>query len=373
MSSISALPGASGVEPFYQRAMPRALPAGLIDERVYDPALDPAHVAQAAPGDVASEINVTASRSGNPADDEPFSFWDFLDVINPLQHIPGINTLYRELTGDTIKTPIKLIGATVLGGPVGFAAAMADSMIAEATGKDVGQHAMAMLKTDSAAPQAPTTAPVQYAYAPPAKTLAQHAAIAAREFVPDDPALTQAAQTQSQPPPSESQAIIQTAQIAAQANVFPTFKRTGSLGAASEADKAASETKVAAAQAAHASGQGRFMPLRRDGAVQAVGTRREAGATSMSELKARSKFAPGPVNVGGGALSPATLAAVTAAQAPTGESARVSAQTKTTAQAAYAYGRQQSAPNAAPAEVPAWFDQAMLGAIDKYKAMQAVP
>jgi hypothetical protein len=368
MTSIAAASVTSGAEPFYQRALPRALPAALISEEVYDPALDPANL----PNEVTVTATRAGSQSGNPADSEPFSFWDFLDIINPLQHIPGVNTLYRELTGDTIKTPIKLIGSTVLGGPIGFATAMADSMIAAATGKDIGQHAMALLKTDTPAPQPAVETPVQYAHAPPAryaytppqKTLAQHAAIAAREFVPDDPALMQTAQAAA--PPSESEAIIKTAQIAAQANVFPTFKRSGGLGALSEADKAASEQKATAAQAAHANGQMRFMPLRRDGFAQAVGTRRDAGVTSMSELKARSKFAPGPVNVGGAALSPATLAAVTAAQSPSGESTRVNAQT------AYAYGRRQSAPNAAPAEMPAWFDEAMLGAIDKYKAMQAV-
>ncbi len=28
------------------------------------------------------------------------SFWDFVDIVNPLQHVPVINTIYRELTGD---------------------------------------------------------------------------------------------------------------------------------------------------------------------------------------------------------------------------------------------------------------------------------
>jgi hypothetical protein len=30
-------------------------------------------------------------------------FWDFVDIVNPLQHIPVVNTIYRELTGDTVK------------------------------------------------------------------------------------------------------------------------------------------------------------------------------------------------------------------------------------------------------------------------------
>src|SRR3954464_5938704 len=26
-------------------------------------------------------------------------FWDFVDIVNPLQHIPVVSTIYRELTG----------------------------------------------------------------------------------------------------------------------------------------------------------------------------------------------------------------------------------------------------------------------------------
>ncbi|MGQ3031076.1 MAG: hypothetical protein ACT60Q_22290, partial [Ferrovibrionaceae bacterium] len=32
--------------------------------------------------------------------DEGFSFKTVLDTINPLQHIPIVSTIYRELTGD---------------------------------------------------------------------------------------------------------------------------------------------------------------------------------------------------------------------------------------------------------------------------------
>ncbi|MBT5013959.1 MAG: hypothetical protein HON02_05865, partial [Rhodospirillaceae bacterium] len=29
-----------------------------------------------------------------------FTFLDFLDIINPLQHIPVVGSLYRDMTGD---------------------------------------------------------------------------------------------------------------------------------------------------------------------------------------------------------------------------------------------------------------------------------
>jgi hypothetical protein len=384
MTSISSL-SAPSISPLYQQAsLPRA---PYIDERVYDPVLDPDYQAGAQPTVATDVVVTTAKKSANSADDEPFSFWDFLDVINPLQHIPGVNAIYRELTGDTIKTPIKLIGATVLGGPIGFAAAMADSMIAQSTGKDLGQHAMALLKNDTPSPQSAPQTETQFAQAPAptqtpraARAAAQYATAqsyapaavqAAQEFVPD-PVLTQA--TNQKPAPSEAEAFVQTAQIAAQANVFPTFKRTGGLGTQTATDKAQSQEKVAAAEAAAASGQTRFMPLARNGVAQKASSpaRVDAATTSMSELKARSKFAPGPRGTGGAAMSPSALAAVTAAKTPAGESARVAAaQTKPSAQDTYNYGR-QAASGDKPATAPVWFDQAMLGAIDKYKAMQSV-
>lgn len=69
-----------------------------------------------------------------------FGFWDFIDIINPLQHIPVVNALYRELTGDAIKPAARIIGGTVFGGPVGLAVAAADAVIEQSTGRTVGGH-----------------------------------------------------------------------------------------------------------------------------------------------------------------------------------------------------------------------------------------
>ncbi len=367
--------GAPQLQPLIQRAgLPRA---PQLDDRVYDPVLDPAYQTSAGP-----EVVVTARKSVNKADDEPFSFWDLLDVINPLQHIPGVNTIYRELTGDEIKTPVKLIGATVLGGPIGFAAAMADSLIGETTGKDLGEHAMAMFKDGAPASTTPTqTQMATTPSMPAARAAAQYAAAQsyvpqaanpAEEFVPD-PALGAAASQQKTP--SEAEAFVQAAQIAAQANVFPTFKRTGGIGGASPADKAQSQEKLAAVQVANAHGQSRFMPLQRDGGTKpaTASARRDGAVNTVSELKARSKFAPGPRGTGSAEMSPVALAAATAAKNEAGEKARLAAAAQTnppSATDAYNYGR-QAASGGKPAEMPVWFDQAMLGAMDKYKAMQA--
>lgn len=80
-------------------------------------------------------------------DDSP-SFWDLLDVINPLQHIPVVNTLYREMTGDKIGVGAQIAGGALLGGIVGVLASGLNCVVQEASGKDVGEHVVAMFRDD---------------------------------------------------------------------------------------------------------------------------------------------------------------------------------------------------------------------------------
>ena len=75
-------------------------------------------------------------ESGSQDSEEGMSFWDVLDVVNPLQHIPGVNKIYQAITGDTIKTPAKIAGAALFFGPIGLALAGADAVVEKETGKD---------------------------------------------------------------------------------------------------------------------------------------------------------------------------------------------------------------------------------------------
>ena len=70
-------------------------------------------------------------------------FADLLDVINPLQHIPVVSSLYRELTGDEIKAPARVLGGFLFGGPVGLVGSVANAAIEEASGRDLGETVMA--------------------------------------------------------------------------------------------------------------------------------------------------------------------------------------------------------------------------------------
>ncbi|WP_419903198.1 hypothetical protein [Kiloniella sp.] len=74
--------------------------------------------------------------------EQEFGFLDFLDIINPLQHIPVVSTIYREITGDELKPTARVFGGMLFGGPSGFVSAIANSIVEETTGKDIGANIM---------------------------------------------------------------------------------------------------------------------------------------------------------------------------------------------------------------------------------------
>lgn len=110
-----------------------------------------------------------------PFGEDGFTFADFLDIVNPLQHIPIVSTLYRQITGDTIDPASRLAGGTLFGGAIGAAIAMANVAIEDATGKDVGGQVIALFSGDATEPPAiavasetidPANAPATGAAAP---------------------------------------------------------------------------------------------------------------------------------------------------------------------------------------------------------------
>lgn len=80
------------------------------------------------------------------------SFFDFLDLINPLQHIPIVSSIYRQLTGDTIRPEIQMAGAALLGGPVGLLAAGAHAVFEAENGRGFGEEVLAQAGFGSNAP-----------------------------------------------------------------------------------------------------------------------------------------------------------------------------------------------------------------------------
>lgn len=82
------------------------------------------------------------------AKDDGFSFGDVIDIINPLQHLPVIGTIYRKITGDTMGSFSGMIGSTIFGGPLGAISSGINLALKEGTGKDLAENAMALVGFD---------------------------------------------------------------------------------------------------------------------------------------------------------------------------------------------------------------------------------
>lgn len=78
---------------------------------------------------------------------------DVVDAINPLNHIPFISTLYEEATGSTASAASKLIGGALLGGPIGFLAALGNIIFEQETGHSMGGAIVAGLLGEPSATQ----------------------------------------------------------------------------------------------------------------------------------------------------------------------------------------------------------------------------
>ncbi len=79
--------------------------------------------------------------------DGVFGWDDFLDVINPLQHIPIVAQIYRAVTGDEINGAAELLGSLPLGplGVIGTMGTVADLAVKDTTGKDIGENLEALV------------------------------------------------------------------------------------------------------------------------------------------------------------------------------------------------------------------------------------
>lgn len=89
--------------------------------------------------------------------EDGLTFGDVLDIVNPLQHIPGVSTVYRAMTGDDMSQGARLAGGTLYGGPVGFAGALANNISEDLTGDDVGGAIMTAFSDESVGPALAST------------------------------------------------------------------------------------------------------------------------------------------------------------------------------------------------------------------------
>lgn len=114
-----------------------------------------------------------------PQGGEGNSFMDFLgnlvDVVNPLQHIPVVSSIYRRLTGDQIGGAAMIAGGALYGGPVGGAVAAANVAIAQETGGYAGDQMLARAIGDAPRTATPAAASTMLASAESATSAASQA------------------------------------------------------------------------------------------------------------------------------------------------------------------------------------------------------
>ena len=120
-----------------------------------------------------------AAKGGDTSWD--LSFHNLLGIVNPLQHLPVVGTLYRAITGDKIGTPEKIAGDALYGGLWGAAASIADTAFEAVTGKNFGDTVLAMItgKDDKAAPALADAGPASPAPISPTPSSADVTALTA--------------------------------------------------------------------------------------------------------------------------------------------------------------------------------------------------
>lgn len=112
----------------------------------------------------AQDMNYAPQAANTPADavrpdlayadeESAFGFGDLLDIINPLQHLPVIGTIYRKFSGDTLKPLSNIVGGAIFGGPIGAVSSAVNVAVKSGTGKDLAENAFAMVGLDAAPAQ----------------------------------------------------------------------------------------------------------------------------------------------------------------------------------------------------------------------------
>lgn len=120
-----------------------------------------------------------------------FEFGDLIDIVNPLQHIPIVATIYRNLTGDQLGMAPRVIGGALWGRLGGFVTGVINSVVEWFTGKDIGDHIYAKIwgepGTASTAALAAKSVGDKDAVAEVAAPPVSAATVAEPMLAPDDP------------------------------------------------------------------------------------------------------------------------------------------------------------------------------------------
>jgi hypothetical protein len=122
-------------------------------------------------------------------------FDDVLDIINPLQQLPVIGTIYRAITGDELSAGARVLGGALYGGPAGLLLGAVDAAATEAAGgTDIGVLALNGVMGNEQTASATTGAlpPIALAQVEPAAGAAEAGLVAPPWVDPDAPATVDA-------------------------------------------------------------------------------------------------------------------------------------------------------------------------------------
>lgn len=116
------------------------------------------HAMVFSPSQVAENVTSTATADKTGNQDEGF-FHHLLDVVNPLQHLPVISTIYRAITGEHIGAVERIAGDTLYGGLWGAVSSIADVAFEGITGKSAEDTVLGWFSSGSGSHVAEITAP----------------------------------------------------------------------------------------------------------------------------------------------------------------------------------------------------------------------
>ena len=98
-----------------------------------------------APGPTVEPPSTKVAKDFSLWQNSAFGFGDLIDIVNPLQHVPIVATIYRNLTGDQIGMAPRMIGGALWGRIGGFISGVVNSVVEFFTGKDIGDHIYAKI------------------------------------------------------------------------------------------------------------------------------------------------------------------------------------------------------------------------------------
>ena len=169
--------------------------------------------------------SIVGEASDTPSPTPKFS--DFVAILNPLQNLPIVGTIYRKLTGDEPHPAARVLGGLLWGGPLGLVGAALTYVAEQVSGKSATDLVKSIFdgsetappavadgapKADTPAADAQAAAPAIAALAAPAAGVAA-AADAASALAPGQVPAQATASNAAQPQPPQQQqqgAIAQT-------------------------------------------------------------------------------------------------------------------------------------------------------------------